>query len=570
MHAPAHSTTPFFADWRDRYRVVRRIGSGGSAEVFEARDLQLDEPVALKVVTEGRGMSGRVVREVEAAAALSHPNIVALYDWFGDGDHSYLVWELVDGASLDQLAGRLGDVDVAAVGVELLQALAFAHSQGVVHRDVKPQNVMLDRDGHVKVMDFGIARLLDADTLTGDGDVIGTIAYMSPEQASGRRVGPQSDVYSAGMVLYELLAGRNPLRGDTPAETLGNVAAGRLPALAAERPDVPAELADLVDATCQLAPAARPTAAELAEALDELVRSGRLGAGRLRQAQRLVEPLQRLGAAAERAGGAGLAAVTAGVVLGKLPAYPAGWTLPLVAVSAAVWAILPRAGLAWLLGVLAFPVFNVSLSLGVAYLVFAVALFLLARGRPVAALWPALALLLWPLHLTLLAPVGAAALGRVRGPLTAAWAAAVTFVYLLLVRAPRGPFTMYRPRGHLARELGEAGDPFTVVVRLAQVVLSPQCLLQMAVWAGLALAVGLIMAKPSLEARLWGWALAFAGVFAAYRIAPVGAWGYRASLEPLLVDVALAAGVVLLLVVLTPAGVLPDERSEEHGLLQID
>ena len=183
-------------------------------------------------------MSGRVVREVEAAAALSHPNIVALYDWFGDGERSFLVWELVDGESLDKLAGELGDGDVAAIGVELLDALAFAHSQGIVHRDVKPQNVMLDADGHVKVMDFGIARLLDADTLTQDGDVIGTVAYMSPEQAAGRRVGPPSDVYSAGMVLYELLAGEHPLRGQTPAETLSNVAAGRLPSLgdAAARP----------------------------------------------------------------------------------------------------------------------------------------------------------------------------------------------------------------------------------------------------------------------------------------------------------------------------------------------
>ena len=174
------------------------------------------------------------------------------------------------------------------------------------------------------------------------------------------------------------------------------------------------------------------------------------------------------------------------------------------------------------------------------------------------------------MHLTLLAPAGAAVLGRVRGPLTAAWAGAATFVYLVLVRAPRGPFTMYRPRDHLARELSDAGDPFTVVARLAEVVLSPQCLLQMAVWAGLALAVGVIMSMSSLELRLWAWALTFAGVFAAYRIAPVGVWGYAAPLAPLLFDVALAAGMILLLVVLAPTGVLPEERDEEHGLLQID
>ena len=236
MSVAAQNTAPYYADWRDRYELVGKIGSGGFAEVFEAYDVTLDEPVALKIVPDGRALSARIVREVEAAAALDHPNIVALYDWFADGEGSILVWELVRGRSLDQLGHELGDGDVVAVGVELLDAIAYAHSQGIIHRDVKPQNVMLGDDGHVKVMDFGIAHLMDSDTLTGDGDVIGTIAYMSPEQAAGRRVQPPSDVYSAGMVLYELLAGAHPLRGDTPAETLSNVAGARLPSLAAAAP----------------------------------------------------------------------------------------------------------------------------------------------------------------------------------------------------------------------------------------------------------------------------------------------------------------------------------------------
>ncbi|HZL63367.1 MAG TPA: serine/threonine-protein kinase, partial [Thermoleophilia bacterium] len=299
MPVAAHSHTPLFVDWRDRYELVGKIGSGGFAEVFEARDLSLGEPVALKIIANGRQMSGRVVREVEAAAALSHPNIVALYDWFGDGERSILVWELVVGSSLDQLAGELDDADVAAVGAELYEGLAYAHSQWIVHRDVKPQNVMLGEDGHVKIMDFGIARMLDSDTLTEDGDVIGTVAYMSPEQAAGRRVGPPSDVYSAGVVLYELLAGENPLRGQTPAETLSNVAAGRLPSLGSLRPDLPDELVALVDDACATSPGERPEAWELSQAMEELLHSGRLSARRLRQAQRLVRPLRRAGAALE-------------------------------------------------------------------------------------------------------------------------------------------------------------------------------------------------------------------------------------------------------------------------------
>ncbi|HEY5387918.1 MAG TPA: serine/threonine-protein kinase [Thermoleophilia bacterium] len=563
MPAAAHHTTPLYVDWRDRYQLIGKIGSGGFADVYEALDLTLDRRVALKVVPEGRGMSGRLGREVEAAAALSHPNIVALYDWFGDGQRSILVWELVVGDSLDQLAGGLGDGDVAAVGVELLDALACAHGQNIVHRDVKPQNVMLDADGHVKVMDFGIARLMDADTLTQDGDVIGTVAYMSPEQAAGRRVGPPSDVYSAGMVLYELLAGENPLRGATPAETLSNVAAGRLPSLAALRPDLPRDLVGLIDDACAPRPAERPGAQELSEALGDLLKSGRLRSRRLEGVQRLVRPLARAGAAAERVGGAGLAAVTSGALLEALPAYPQSWTLPLVAVSTAIWAVVPQAGLAWLLGVLAFPVFNVSLSLGAIYLAFAVALFLLTRTRPVMALWPALAVALAPFSLTLLAPAGAALLGRVRGPLAAAWAGAGALAYFLVVRVPRGPFTLYQPRSRLADSLAAAGDPWSAAAHALAAVWTPACLLQMLVWAGLAAAIGFAFTCRRLEMRLWVWALAFAATFAVYRIVPISVWDFPVSLAPLLLNVMLAAGVIVLPLILA-SGDVPEDRDDEH------
>ena len=561
MSVAAQTTAPYNADWRDRYELVGRIGSGGFAEVYEAIDLTLDEPVALKIVANGRSINARVVREVEAAATLSHPNIVALYDWFADGERSILVWELVRGESLDKLGDELGDGDVVAVGVELLDALAFAHSQGIVHRDVKPQNVMLSDDGHVKVMDFGIARVMDSDTLTGDGDVIGTVAYMSPEQAAGRRVQPPSDVYSAGMVLYELLAGAHPLRGDTPAETLSNVAGARLPSLAALRPGLPDDLVSLIDAACAPRPADRPTAADLSDAFDELLRSGRLQARRLQKAQRLVRPLGKAGEVVERAGGAALSAVTAGVVLTALPAYPQSWALPLVAVSTAVWAVVPQAGLAWLLGVLAFPVFNVSLSLGAAYLAFAVALFLLTRARPITALWPVLALVLTPLYLTLVAPAAAALLGRVRGPLTAAWAGVGTVVYLLLTRAPRGPFTLEQPRWPLSRELAAAGDPFTALGRVLVHLLATPTLLQAGLWAGLAAALGYALTRRRLEIRLWIWSVAFAVVFAAYRIVPVLVWDYPASLWPLVWSVALPAAVILLPLVLT-SGEAPEEGDD--------
>ncbi|HOT23033.1 MAG TPA: serine/threonine-protein kinase [Thermoleophilia bacterium] len=565
MPAATQNATPLDLAWRERYEVLARLGSGGFAEVFEARDRRTGRHVALKVVGEGRGMAARVVREIEAATALSHPNIVSLYDYFSDGQRSYLVWELVVGRSLAELGGRLSDADVAAVGSELLDALGYAHGQRIVHRDVKPQNVMLDEHGRVKVMDFGIALMIDAETLTAEGDVIGTLAYMSPEQAAGRRAGPASDVYSAGIVLYELLAGRNPLRGESAAETLSNVAAHRLPPLRELRPDLTEGLAELIDAACEAQPGRRPNACELSDALRALLESGALGTSALRRAQSVVRPLGRAAAVVERGGGAALAGVAAAAVLAKLPAYPASWTLPLVALSVGAWAVVPRAGLAWLLAVMAFPMFNVSLGVGIAYLVFAVILFLLTGGRPVCALWPVLALLLTPLYLTLLAPAGAAVLGRVRGPLTAAWAGAATMFFLLLERAPRGPFTGFQPRGHLARELARADGPLEVARDVLGVALSWPCLTQMAVWAALAAVMGAALRARGAVRRLWIWALGFAMLFTVYRAVPIAAWGYRAALTDLLASVVVGAAVVLLPLLLWPSPTTEgpiDERAE--------
>jgi hypothetical protein len=386
---------------------------------------------------------------------------------------------------------------------------------------------------------------------------------MSPEQASGRRVGPPSDVYSAGMVLYELLAGRHPLRGQTPAETLSNVAAGRLPSLREFRPDLPGLFIDLVDAACAARPIDRPTAVDLAESLDDLVGSGRLRSRRLVGVRRLLRPLAHTAVLVERAGGAALAAVTSAVVLGALPAYPAAWTLPIIAIATACWAVVPQAGLAFLLGVLAFPVLNVSLSLGAAYLAFAVALFLLTRRRPIVALWPTLALVLAPFHLALLAPAGAALLGRVRGPLAAAWAGAGTLVYLLLLRAPRGPFTLFQPRWKVGAEAAAAGDPFSAAAHVVSVAFAPACIVQMLVWAGLAAAIGYALSRRRLALRLWVWALTFAGTFCVYRVLPAAVWGFPVESTPLLLNVALAAAVILLLLVLTTEEA-PEERADGH------
>jgi serine/threonine-protein kinase len=207
-----------------RYEIVRRIARGGMAEVFLARDLLLDRPVALKILfpelSTDRNFVERFRREAQAAANLSHPNIVSIYDW-GEEDGTYfIVMEYVDGKPLSQLIrsqGTLPAAQAADIAAAVAAALAFAHRNGVIHRDVKPGNVLLDAAGNVKVTDFGIARAVNAqDNLTQTGTVMGTATYFSPEQAQGYGVDNRSDVYSLGVVLYEMLAGQPPFSGENP------------------------------------------------------------------------------------------------------------------------------------------------------------------------------------------------------------------------------------------------------------------------------------------------------------------------------------------------------------------
>jgi hypothetical protein len=259
-----------------RYRLARRIGSGGFGVVWLAEDEHLQRAVAVKrIVMHDAAVAARAEREARAAARLSHPGIVALYESGRDDEAVYLVSELVRGRTLAELMdeGELSDRDVLRVGVALCDALAHAHGRGVIHRDVKPGNVMVPDAPHegagiAKLTDFGVARMIGDDALTVTGDVVGTLAYMAPEQADGRSAGDEADLYALALVLYEALSGVNPVRGRGAAATARRLGA-RLPALGRLRRDLPLELCRALDQAVLPRPEMRGTIGELRTALAE-------------------------------------------------------------------------------------------------------------------------------------------------------------------------------------------------------------------------------------------------------------------------------------------------------------
>jgi eukaryotic-like serine/threonine-protein kinase len=256
----------------DRFLIERRIGSGGFGVVYEAWDGRLERAVAVKAIEQhGSGGDQRVLREAQAAARLNHPGIVTLYEMGEEDGNALLVSELVEGSTLASLAGEdvLSDREIGEIGADLCEALDHAHSRGVVHRDIKPQNVqVVDGQPRAKLMDFGIASITDAAGLTATGDVIGTLAYMSPEQAEGLEAGPEADVYSLALTLYECWSGENPHRRGNAVATVRSI--GR-PARSLHRlrPDLPRELTEEIDACLDPRPDRRPTLEEVGTAIED-------------------------------------------------------------------------------------------------------------------------------------------------------------------------------------------------------------------------------------------------------------------------------------------------------------
>jgi serine/threonine protein kinase len=270
-----------------RYRLLERLGAGGFGVVWRAHDELLHREVAVKrIALPADGDSERATREALAAARLSHPAIVALYEACAAQDAFYLISELVRGGTLAQLiaADALADEDVLEIGVALAHALAHAHARGVIHRDIKPQNVLVPHRAEdspqpeasacaAKLTDFGGARLAGEDALTRTGDVLGTLAYMAPEQCDGHEAGEAADLYSLALVLYEALCGVNPVRGSTPAVTVRRIGRPLTP-LARMRGDLPLPLTRALDEALSASPADRGTLEELQLACEDALERG--------------------------------------------------------------------------------------------------------------------------------------------------------------------------------------------------------------------------------------------------------------------------------------------------------
>ena len=353
----------------ERFRILERVGSGGMGTVYRAFDERLQRQVAVKEIPAAD--ADRILREAQAAARLNHPGIVTLYELGSEHGCALLVSELVDGATLAELAesGDLADRDVAGFGADICAALTHAHARGVIHRDVKPHNVIVQVDSgagrRAKLMDFGIASLAGAPALTATGEVVGTLAYMAPEQADGEVADEAADVYSLALTLYECWAGINPVARPTPVETAREIG-NPLPGLREYRPDLPERLADGIDACLDPDPAMRPSLAELRSDLEGVI--GALDDG---------------AAVPSAQGDEGSAKPRGALRVAQLLALCL-WGVTVAAISAAAG----RPGLALVLGVLSAPAILVATRLPWAVIP-ALAPVLAALSS--AALYPALA-----------------------------------------------------------------------------------------------------------------------------------------------------------------------------------
>ena len=478
----------------DRYRPLRPLGTGASGSVWLARDETNGLDVALKIVPREGKAGYRAEREAEAASRLRHERCLRAYGFGSDAGHVYIAYEYVGGRTLRERmrAGELRDAQAVEAAAQILDGLAHAHGRGIVHRDVKPSNVLvLDEERvSIRLLDFGLARFDEAETLTAVGDVPGTLAYISPERLRGAEAEPASDVWAVGVVLWEALAGKHPFWGVPLPQMPGAIEAGP-PPLAAERPDLPKRLLTIVERALDPSPARRPSAAALAAELRDVRRRGRaVRQRRLTTPRRISAPRLRVDVPpaaqlAPRLTAPLLAGLGAAAGASLLPFYPAYWPLALGAGAAALAAVSPRTALAVTLAAPILPLGNLALGLAVLWGAVALAWLALAWREPRGSFAVVAAPLLAALGLLALVPLAVAPLrGHVRRGVAAAAAVALAAVTAGL-RGADLPFGAGAPP---ALELAGEESAWAAAVALAGAV-PPSLAAELVVLAAVAVAL---------------------------------------------------------------------------------
>ena len=502
-----------------RYRPLRPLGSGGSGSVWLVRDEEAEREVALKIVPRQGKAGSRAEREVEAATRLRHPHCLRALALERDERHVYVAYPYVRGHTLRESlrGGALDDWTAVEAAAQVLEALAHAHAKGVVHRDVKPSNIMLEEGEGVSVrlLDFGLARIDQADTLTAVGDVPGTLGYIAPERLAGEEATGAADVWSVGVLLWESLAGRHPFSSFSPLETAKRVQEGA-PPLASLRPDLPRALTATVDRMLDPDPARRPGAKEAAARL-------RVAWSEVGERPRAVTSKATL---AERASHAGLSALFAGVATWLLPFFPAGWPFLLAALVGIAALLSPTAGLALALAIPVLPIGNASLGLALVYSVVAALWLVLFWRDPRSSFLFLLGPVLAPIQAL---PLVTVAFFDARGLLRRGALAAAAVFAAATVAGVRTDESL--------------GVQATSSPRVAFAALTGYLAANPEIWIGAVVLTAATVAAPFARSRgLWGIAAWGSAFLAASLIAPGGA----VSAFPLVLWVWLAAAVLAL------------------------
>jgi hypothetical protein len=357
-----------------RYRPMRPLGSGGSGSVWLALDERNGLDVALKIIAREGKAAARAEREALAARRLRHDRCVRAYDVGHDASHVYIAYEYVPGRTFREAlrTGSLPTPDAVEVAAQVLDALAHAHRAGIVHRDVKPSNILLENRDEiaVRLLDFGLAQFDGADTLTAVGDVPGTLAYIAPERLAGEEATPESDVWSVGVLLWEVLAGRHPFWG-LPLQDVARAIQAGAPSLAAERTRAPRRLVAAVDSALAADPEERPRASALAADLRSSLRSAPARERRTPREEQSLAADAPINVLARRVAPIGLAVVAAALGATLLPFWPVSLVVA-IAIGAGLAAWLdPRLGLLVALAAPVFPLGNHAQSAALLYGVFA-------------------------------------------------------------------------------------------------------------------------------------------------------------------------------------------------------